>query len=248
MSAPDDPQRIRITVQGTALSAVYLLDDDDAPMLDGGFGGWQDQARDGRRSIAVYGGADSWSQVVGVFMEAWGESRPTSIAQLRTQWRVLQALWSIPNDGEPPPLAVIEGKALMLPSVEAPNRNWALTAVAPRIVQRGTADDGLNATGTARPGELVRWAGSLTFTRVAGQDVLRITKGPNAGRQPYTVKAGDTLAKIAKAKHVKVSQIRLGNGNRIRDPKHVTLKPGQHLWIMPAQHIPPTRTTGGTSK
>jgi LysM repeat protein len=250
VSAPDDPRRVRMTMQDTIQTGLYWLDDDAAPTLDNGFGGWQDQPRDGRRSLAVFTGPDSWQLSLGVFLEAWGEGRDASITHLRNQWNVLQALWSIPGEGQEPKLAVLEGKALMLPAVEAPNRSWALTAVAPRIVQRGSAADGLGAgsSGGANPGELVRWAGTLTFTRITPQEVLRITQGPNAGRQPYIVQPGDTLAKIAKKRHVKVSQIRLSNGARIRDPKHVKLTPKEHLWIYPAEHVAPTKTAKGTSR
>jgi LysM repeat protein len=215
-------------------------------MLDNGYGGWEDQARDGRRAIPIYSGPASWQQTLGVFLEAWGSGRTDSLPRLRAQWRVLQALWSIPHDGQPPKLAVLEGKALMLPAVASPNRNWALTAVTPRVAAHAADADGFQAIagpdnpGGASPGELVRWAGSLTFTRVAPQEVLRIQQGPNAGRQSYVVQPGDTLTRIAKKRHVTVAQIRLADGSKIRDPKHVKLKPKQHLWIYPARHVAPT--------
>jgi LysM repeat protein len=223
VSAPRDPRYVRIAVEGTGLAEAYLLDDDVAPVLDGGYGGWQDQPRDRRRALLAFTGPGSWTVTLGLYL---GAPLGLNVGLMRRQWQVLQALWSIPHPGHTPPLATLEGRALLLPKVQAASEGWALTEVSQRMAERADA-----AGRQVQAGELVRWAGTVTFARVTPSETLRITQGPNAGKRVHVVKEGETLGKIAAAEHVKAKDIRRLNGDRIRDPKRV--KVHDRLWLPP---------------
>lgn len=219
---PNDPRRVRIKVEQADTEALFWLDVDTPPSLEGGYGGWQDQPRDRRRALLTWQGPPSWILTLPVLIDGHGDLPDGLMENVRRQWQVLEALWSSPAVSAPPPLARIEGKALILPATTDPEAHWALTDVAPREQDHRT-DDG--------SGDLIRWAGVLTFGRVAPREVLRITRGPNAGKRIHIVKAGETLASIARAEHVKPGAITYANGKKIRDPKKVKLH--DHLRLPP---------------
>lgn len=228
MTPPDDPRRVRISVQGRNedLSEVFLLDDDAPPALDGGFGGWQDEQRDGRRALLAYTGPGTWSLTVPTYMDV--HLPGGTAALMRRRWRILRALWSSPHPGVHPPLATIEGKALTLPAVTGDeHRNWALTGLTARLAEHAPFD-----SGGVRAGEVVRWAGTLSFARVTTEPVLRIAHGPNAGTRVRVVKVGETLAYIARAECVDIAKVKWAKtGKLVRDPKKV--KPGDTLRLPP---------------
>jgi LysM repeat protein len=209
IQAPKDPRYVRIAVQGTALAANFLLD--DAPNPTAGYDGWQEQARGRRRAILVFAGPSAWTQDIPVSLDAFGENRDKALPILRRQWQILRALSSLPHPGAPPPLATLAGRLLDRTSKDYTTDDWALRNMTPS--QPPLHDN--------ETGELVQWVGTLTFTQRIEADIVRITRGPNAGARVYVVKKGDTLASIARANKVKAADITYATGAKIRDGSRV---------------------------
>lgn len=203
-TSPTDPRNVRVTAAGS-IDTYWTLDDNAAPELTKGFGGWTSETRARRRALLFWGGPPEWTQTVPVILNCFEEaslaravaanrrSRGLDAGQVTSdaealvarQWAAIKTLHSLPAASTPPPTCTLTGVAL-----EREGGNWVL-------LDRQRAEAPLR---NVDDGALLRWRGVLTFGQIVQRDVLEISGlSTPKGRlyQTYRWKTGDTLQRVA---------------------------------------------------
>jgi hypothetical protein len=193
-----------------------------------GYGGWQVTSRPRARGLTEWNGANPMTIDIPILFDGWpDDSQEDAIKQLE-----MMAGWG-GEGGEPPLLAFNSNGVIPHDQFNGPTHDWVISQL-----QWGDAD-------RDRWGARVRQAVTVTVMEYVEDDVLsdesaaqrhKATKNahrhkgrkPSTKHEPYVVKKGDTLPKIAKRRLGSSKRWReIAQLNKIRDPK--AIKVGQHL-------------------
>lgn len=206
---------------------------DGAIVPSDGFGGWDVTPRPRRRGLTEWNGNNPMTIDIPVLFDHFraGTSVEDDVQQLERM-----AGWG-GQGGEPPLLAFNSGGLIPHDQHDGPTHDWVISAVA-----WGDADRNDH-------GNRIRQAATITVMEYVEDDVLsdesaaqrhkarknaqkhkgKTGKNKKVGHlPPYTVKAGDTISKIAKSQLKNANRWReIAKLNHIRDPKNIHV--GQKL-------------------
>lgn len=194
--------------------AVRVLRGEGPPTIQGGYGGWEEQARPRKVSITKWVGRSPLKLILPIVLDDL-EDR----GDVEHECQVLELMaFPVPPSGEPP-VVHIEGA---VPHREA---DWVITDI-----EWGDAI-------YAKSMEIkrIRQFASVNFISRVKADRIKANKnakdkGGKSGYRIYIVKRGDTLRKIAaKQLHDSARWKEIAKINKIRDPK--SIYPGQRLKI-----------------
>lgn len=185
------------------------------PTYTDGVGGWQEVARPRRKGMTEWRGPNPAKATLQVLFDGFaaGRSVEADVAALRTKFAPAIA------EQEPPRLTVTGA--------------WPIPSTVSWVVQSITVDDFIRVrSATVRAFvtvELLEYVAGDVVTRSTTAAKRASAKTATAGKtsaaaKTYTVKAGDTLSKIAAAKlgnwrrYTEIAQL-----NGIRDPNRLTV-------------------------
>lgn len=207
-----------------------------APVPVAGYGGWSRVARPRRKALTEWVGRDSLSLEISFILDSYDTGQGLYV---ETKCQILDELAGIEqHDPEPPLLRLESNPAPLMPHGfhRASHVKWfieTLTWEADQVRYN-------------REGNRLRAAGSMTVTQYVDDAKLASLSSVQARRnaasrkdgkaggklKTYTVRAGDTLSKIAARKDVYGDASKwkkIASANSIRDPKK--LKVGKVLKI-----------------
>lgn len=197
--------KVTISSSRPFLSVTALLDE-SAPTVTSGYGGWQDIMRPRQKALTEWQGAPLVRLSLGVLLDAWDSN-----GNIESDCRVMERLSSSSN-GEQPPIIDIAG-----PVPHATDFQWVVESL-------DWGDSIWDGDVRKRQSISLALVEFVADKLVVEQQVIK----PGAYRL-YTVKHGDTLAKIAKTFAPKKSSAKqilsflkhIQKLNGIRDPKHI---------------------------
>lgn len=202
-------------------------------LVTAGYGGWSRVARPRKKALTEWVGRDSTSLQVDFLMEAFVENDGMFV---RTQVRALERLAGLDISDPEPPLCRIQSRPPALIPHDfhhASQVKWFVESIA-------WDQDSIEMNDVGNP---IRQGGQFVITQYVEDERLeslssaerrKKAKGSGRGatRKTYTVKAGDTLGKIAARSDVYSDASKwkkIATANKIRDPKK--LRVGQVLKI-----------------
>jgi hypothetical protein len=213
------PGHVRLRSATPPLNTVVRLGP-DLPQLSGGFGGWEVTGRPRAVGMTTWTGVPPFEYTINVLLGR--QDKSTSVE------RVIRQIIAVARgtDDHPPGIVTIEG----IPGL--PAARWTI--------------NGLDFGDAIRRGnmERVRQALTLSFLEYQPPEYHLLGRGALAGARPktviYTVRKGDTPAKIARARHCKWTDIRAVNAKGLIKKANQHLKPGTRINV-PIKHAPPKK-------
>jgi hypothetical protein len=200
-----------------------------APVVVAGYGGWSRIARPRRMALTEWVGRDALSVAFDFILDDLAEGLGLYV---ESQCQILEELAGVEEgDPEPPLLRLESSPEPLMPHGQhrASDNRWFIES----LVWNQDQVRYNNA------GNRVRAQATITLTvfsedeRLSAAATARKNAAKKGGkRKTYTVRAGDTLQKIAARKDVygdSKKWKKIATANKIRDPKH--LKKGQVLKI-----------------
>jgi hypothetical protein len=202
-------------------------------IVTAGYGGWSRVARPRKKALTEWVGRDSTSLEIEFLLDAFTENDGLFVI---SQERALERLAGLDiNDPEPPLCRILSRPPALIP------HNFHHASQVLWFVETITWDK--ESIESNSVGNHTRIGGTFTITQFVDDERLasltsveRRKKASGAGRgaarKTYTVKAGDTLSKIAARSDVYGDASKwkkIGDANGIRDPKK--LRTGQVLKI-----------------
>lgn len=184
------------------------------PQVTGGYGGWTEKERPQKLPITQWDGAPLYRLSVPIIFDRWRQGQSVEV-----DIGILERLGRDPGGDAPPPILNVE-----LPA-GAP-RSPSVPLVVEDIDWSVDDSDELRLPS----GERARQAGTVTLMQYVADDQVKLKsvakKRKKGSSRTYTVKRGDTLAKIAKKFGIS-DWHKIAKLNNVRDPQH--LKVGQKL-------------------
>lgn len=167
-----------------------------------------------RKSLTEWKGREPYSMSIDFYLDEWesGEGLP-----VEEEFRKLERLMGIDQGDPEPPQVIVLGD----PRGSVPH-DFHDNSRARWWVEGVTIDDAKTLKNSV--GNRVRMFGSVALTEVSEGELLTRTAGKKpktAGQARYTVKKGDTLAKIASSHKIKGGWKTLAKLNKIRDPRKI---------------------------
>ena len=200
------------------VNQTYLVAEDDGSLnllvnlgdgpvtVTGGYGGWDEVSRPGRRALTVWRGRDALRLTVPLLIDKFSEG--THGHSVEAECRTLERMAGL-DEGDPqPPLLIVEG---ILPHdySRAPQNRWVIDGLEWGDAIRRLSD-----------GHRVRQEATLALMEHTGAEALRRLKGMDKpSYRMVKVKKGDTFNAIAK-RELKAAKLgtRLARLNGARSP------------------------------
>jgi hypothetical protein len=201
---------------------VYARLGPDAPKLTGGFGGWEVTQRPRDVGMTVWQGVPPFEYTLNLLL---GNE---SLRDAPSLERVLSQLITVArgDDNHPPGVVTITG----MPGL--PADRWIINNLDFGDIVRN------------RQMETIRQTVTITFLEYQPPEYGRLARGalakPKQRTVIYTVKRGDTPAKIARARRCKWTDIRAINRKGLITKANQTLKAGSRINV-PVKVTPPKK-------
>lgn len=172
----------------------------EPPKLTGGFGGWSEVQRPGRRAFLQWTGPSVFREQIQLMFDGWSDG--TSVqGDVNTLLKM-----AAPRSGGKPPSLSLYG-----PALPRAGGGWIIEDL--EFLDSMRLDDGT----------LVRQLITVSLAQTDEGDLIRLRRQTNTGKPgqtTYRIAKGDTLQKIASKKLGKESRWKeIASLNGIRDPR-----------------------------